>query len=84
MNNYSNNKLHDSHGYKEEVKIKYDAVKAVVGRFPNGTAAIMELLGAKRPALDWVAYCVIPPADQLVWEVRGNDLNKARLFLINL
>ena len=29
MNNYSNNKPHNPHGFKEEVKIKYDAVKAV-------------------------------------------------------
>mmetsp|Transcript_68202 Transcript_68202/g.76353 ORF Transcript_68202/g.76353 Transcript_68202/m.76353 type:complete len:88 (-) Transcript_68202:3-266(-) len=35
LNNYSNNKPHDSHGFKEEVKIKYDAVKAITGEFPN-------------------------------------------------
>ena len=29
MNNYSNNKPHDPRGFKEEVKIKYNAVKAV-------------------------------------------------------
>ena len=33
MNNYSNNKPHDYHGFKEEVTIKYDAIKAVAGRF---------------------------------------------------
>ena len=35
MNNYSNNKPHGPHGFKEEIKIKYDAVKAVAGRFLN-------------------------------------------------
>ena len=35
LNNFSNNKLHDPHGFKEEVKIKYDSVKAVTGNFPN-------------------------------------------------
>ena len=80
MNNYSNNKPHDPHGFKEEVKIKYNTVKAVARRFPNGTAAMMEFLKAERPALDWVSYCVVPPADQLVWEERGNNLNKAMLF----
>ena len=66
MNNYSNNKPHDPHGFKEEVKIKYNAVKVVAGKFSNGTPAMLELLGAERLALDWVAYCAIPPIDQLV------------------
>ena len=44
MNNYSNNKPHDPHGFKEEVKIKYNAVKAVDGRFPNRTAVMKEFL----------------------------------------
>ena len=66
MNNYSNNKPHDSHSFKEEVKIKYNAAKAEANRFLNKTAAIMELLGVERTALDWVAYYAMPPADQLV------------------
>ena len=70
LNNFSNNKPHDPHGFKEEIKIKYDDVKAVAGRFPNGTAAMLELLRAERLALDWVAYYAMPPADQLVWEER--------------
>ena len=53
MNNYSNNKPHDPHGLKEEVKIKYNAVKAVVGKFPNGTGIMIELLGGVVPARDW-------------------------------
>ena len=61
INNYSNNKPHDPHSFKEEVKIKHDAVKAVVGRFRNGTATIMALLKVK--ALTWVDYCVMPPMD---------------------
>ena len=52
MNNYSNNKLHDSHGFKEGVKIKYDALKAVTRRFPKGTAAKSESLGVAIPAID--------------------------------
>ena len=42
------------------------------------------VLGAERPVLDWVAYCGMPPAGQLVWEERGNNLNKAMLFLTYL
>ena len=41
MNNCSNNKPHDPHGFKEEVKIKYDAVKVVAGRFQNEIAVMM-------------------------------------------
>ena len=45
MNNFSNNKPHDPHGFKVEIKIKSDAIKAVVENFPNKTGAMMELLG---------------------------------------
>ena len=31
-----------------------------------------------------VNYDVIPSADQLVWEERGNELNKAMLYLMNM
>ena len=52
INNYSNNKPHSPHGFKEEIKIKYNAIKAVDRRFPNGTSAMMELLGAVAPPID--------------------------------
>ena len=83
MNNYSNNKPHDPHGFKEEVKIKYDAVKAITGKFPNGTAAMTALLAAAPPVIDWAEYCALTPDKQLVWEERGNELNKAMLYLMN-
>ena len=41
LNNFSNAKPDDSHGFKEELKIKYDAVLAV-----------LELLKAEAPPLD--------------------------------
>ena len=44
MNNYSNNKPHDPHGFKEVIKIKLNAIKAVVEKFSNDTGAMMELL----------------------------------------
>ena len=44
MDNYTNNNPNDPHGYKEQVKIKYEATKVIAGIFPNGTAALMELL----------------------------------------
>ena len=45
---------------------------------------MMELLGAERLALDWVAYCAMPPVDQLIWEERDNNLYKVMLFPMNL
>ena len=84
ISNYSNNKPHDPHGYKEEVKIKYNDVQAVVGKFPNETGAMIELLEAVVPAQHWAYYCGLTPADQLVWEERGNTLTKSMLSLMNL
>ena len=83
MINYSNNKPYDPHGFKEEVKIKYDAVKAIAGKFPNGIVAMIKVLKAVVSALDWAGYCVLTPAKQFIWEDRGNELNKAILYLMN-
>ena len=44
MNNYTNNEPYDPRGFKEQVKIKYKATKAIARKFPNGKAALMELL----------------------------------------
>ena len=52
LNNFSNSKPHDTNGFKEEIKIKYDSVKAIAGRFPNETATIMVLLAAETITLD--------------------------------
>ena len=53
LNNFSNTKPNDPHGFKEELKIKYDAVLAIVGQCSNGTGPMLELLGAEVPALNW-------------------------------
>ena len=66
LNNFSNNKPHDPHGFKEEIKIKFNAVKAVVGKFSNGTGSMMELLKAEVPTLDWAIYFALPVTEQLV------------------
>ena len=66
MNNYSNKKPHDPHGFKEEVKIKVYVAKVVAVRFPNGTATMMALLESPVPVLTWVNYCAMVPADQLM------------------
>ena len=84
MNSYSNNKPHDPYGFKEEIQIKFDAVKTEAEQFPNGTGATMELLRVGTLAVDQAGYCLLPPTQQLVWEERGGDLTKLMLFLMNL
>ena len=50
--------------FKEHVKIKYKATKVKAGKFPNGTAALMELLSNAQPvALDWAGCCALPKAN---------------------
>ena len=67
LNNFSKAKLNDPHGFKEELKIKFDAILAVVGHFLNSTGPMLELLKAEVPTLDRADYCILPVADQLTW-----------------
>ena len=83
LNNFRNNKPHDPHGFKEEVKIKYDSVKAVARNFSNGTAMMMTLLVAAAPPRDWAYYCGLSHDKQLAWEERGDELNKSMIYLMN-
>ena len=83
MNDYSNIKPYDLHGFKEEVKIEYNATKAIARKFPNGIAAMMVLLRAAAPAIYWTGYCALTPVEQLIWEERDNELNKAMFHLLN-
>ena len=57
LNNFSKAKPNDPHGFKEELKIKYDAVLAVVGKFPNGTGPMLELLKAE--ATPWTGMIIV-------------------------
>ena len=59
MNNYTYNNLYDSHGFKEQIKIKYEATKAIARKLLNGTVALMELLTNAQPPLDWAVYCAL-------------------------
>ena len=84
MNNYTNNEPYNSPGFKEQVKIKFEATTATAGRLPNGTAALMGLLSKAQPtALDWATYCALPADKQLVWEQKANELNQSMFFLMN-
>ena len=84
LNTYTNIEPQDPHGYKEQVKIKYAATKAIVRKFANGTAALMELLSNALVPLDWAEYCTLPEEDPFVWEVRADVLNQTMLYLMNL
>ena len=75
LNNFSNSKPHDTHGFKEEVKIKYNFLKVIARKFPNGTAAMMILLAAETIPLNRVAYCTLLLDKQHALEEKGNDLS---------
>ena len=47
LTNFTKTNPNDPHGFKEELKIKYKAVLAVVRKFPNGTGPMLELLKAE-------------------------------------
>ena len=44
LNNFTNIKPNNHHRFKEDLKIKYNAVLAFVRTFPNGTGPMLELL----------------------------------------
>ena len=46
LHNFSSSKPNDAYAFKEELKIKFDAVLAIVGKFPNGTGVMEQLLKA--------------------------------------
>ena len=83
LNIYTNNDTNDPYGFKEQVKIKNKVTKAIVGRFPNGTATLMHLLSKAEPALDWDDYCALPIAGRLEWETRADALNQPMIYIMN-
>ena len=83
MNTYTNTDPNDPHGSKEQVVFKFEPTIAIVGRFPNGTAALTHLLSKAEPTLDWDDYCALPEEEQLVWEQRADALNQSMTYLMN-
>ena len=80
LNNFSNAKRNDPHGFKEELRIKYNAVLVVDGKFRNGTGPMLELLAAKVHAVDWAGYCVMDVADQELGKQREMPLLRPCFF----
>ena len=72
LNTYINNDPNVPRGFKELVKIKFEATKAIVGKFSNGIAALMHLLSNAETPLDWDAYCALPAEGRLAWEQRAS------------
>ena len=83
LKNFSNTKPNDPHGFKEELKIRYNAILVVVVKFPNGTGAMMELLKAEPTPLTWADNCAMSVVDQAIREERGDTSTKAMLLLFN-
>ena len=83
LNNFSNTKPNDPHRVKEELKIKYNAVLAVVRKFLNSTGPMSELLAVEVSAVNWAGYCVMIVAQQESWEAKGDASTKAVLLLMN-
>ena len=80
---FSNAKPHDPHVFKRELKIKYNAVVTVVGKFPNRRGAMTKLLKAEPTTLTWANYYAMSAADQAMWEERGDTSTEAMLLLLN-
>ena len=74
MNNNSNAKPNDPHGFKEILKIKYDTVLAVVRKFPNGTGPMLELLKAEYPHWIWMIIVHLRPQNNLSGKKRVTPL----------
>ena len=83
LHNFSNLKSNDPHAFKEELKIKFDAMLAIVGKFPNRTGLMEQLFKAETPPLNWADYCAMKPAKQLIWEEKAEAQNKTMLLLMN-
>ena len=83
LNNFTNAKPNGPHDFKEDLKIKYDATLAIVGKVPNNTGPMTKLLEVVVIPLTWANYYVMPVAEQLSWEEKGDASTKATLLLMN-
>ena len=82
LHNYSNLKPNNPHRFKEELKVKYEATLAVVGKFLDGKG-VMEQFPKEDGGQTWIDYCGMTPADQLIWEEKADTQTKAMYFLMD-
>ena len=83
LNTYTDNDPNDPHSFKDQVKIKYEATKTIVGRFLNGTAVVTYLLSKAEIALNFDNFCALQEEERLVWEQRANALNQSIIYIMN-
>ena len=83
LKNFIKVKQNDPHGFKEELKIKYDAVLDVAGKFPNRIGSMIELLKAETQTLDHKNYYGMNIIDQAIWEQSDDASTKAMFLLLN-
>ena len=57
---------------------------AVVGKFPNRTGVMEQILKAELPLFNWAEYCAMAPVDQHIWKEKTDAQNKAMLLLMHL
>ena len=82
LNLYSSQDVSNVHYFKKELKTKYEATKAICGKFPFGTAILIYVMvhfptGAATN--DFAAFCGLTPAEQATWKRVCNDLVLAML-----
>jgi len=84
--NFTNPDVSNPHLYKKELKIKYDAMKAICGKFPFGTETLVFVMknftgGNQNATLD--DFYKMNARDQAKWERINDDIVLAMLFLNN-
>ena len=83
LHNFSNSKPSNPHTFKEELKIKYNVMLAIVRKFPNRTGVMEQFIKVEISSLTWANYCTMTPANQLIWEEKLDAQNKTVLLLMN-
>ena len=72
------------HGYKEKLKVKYDATMVIAGKFLNRIGLLETSLAKEMTPLDSNDYCKMRTAQLLIWEDKAANLAKTILLLVNL
>ena len=70
-----------------ELKVKYEATKAICGKFPFGTEILVYVMvhfTGEAATNTFATFCTLTPLDQSKWERIYDDLVLAMLFLNNL
>ena len=83
LHNFVNHNPKDVYQFKDDVKTKFGATKAVSGKFPNGTMCMEYLLKAQTTPQTFDDWRLMNDVDRAKWEKKGDALNQAMLVLMN-